>query len=196
MLAFKPLLPLAGKTLILHALESLQSSGVIGPILVITGHRSAELQSMLPPTAKPVFNPDFATGEMLSSIQTGIRALASQNPQNPPPAFLLALADQPAVLPETVRTLVAAFFEPAPPPPLVVPIYHGKKGHPMVISWALAPAILALPSGDTLRSVVQCNLPQARMMSVPDPWVLEDLDTPEDFVRVQSTWSQARRPAP
>jgi molybdenum cofactor cytidylyltransferase len=193
--AFKPLIPLAGRSLILHTLDSLQASSAISDIFVITGHRSLELQAALPPFVTPIFNPNYAAGEMLSSIQTGIRALAAQNPASPPPAFLLALADQPAVAPQTIQTLVHSFFASAPHPPLVIPSHLGKKGHPMVISWSLVPAILALPPGETLRTVVQHHLPQARVIPVDDPWVLEDLDTPEDLARVQSTWSPARRPA-
>jgi CTP:molybdopterin cytidylyltransferase MocA len=174
MQAFKPLLPLRGKPLIVHAIQCLQNSAAIDPILVVTGHRS---HNLLPVLARfpvtPILNPNYASGEMLSSLLAGIAALPL------PPAFLLAFADQPAISPDTIRALVQAWHNSASP--LVIPTFLGKRGHPLVISSSLIPDIRALPSHDSLRSVVHQHLDRASLLAVDDPTILEDLDTPEDF---------------
>jgi molybdenum cofactor cytidylyltransferase len=112
--------------------------------------------------------------------------------------FLLAFADQPAVLPDTVRELVSGFLQmrgksgavgPAKartPNLLALPVYRGKRGHPVVISSALIPAIRAIAPGDTLRTVVHQHLGSALLIPVEDSSVLDDLDTPEDFARVEA----------
>lgn len=129
---------------------------------------------------------------MLSSLQRGIAAL----PENAP-AFLLALADQPAVRPATIAQLVRAAvagprsgdFVQWPTPPLVLPTTLGKRGHPVVISTSLVPEIRSLAPGASLRTVVHRHLAHATLLNVDDPSIHEDLDTPADFARVQASLS-------
>jgi molybdenum cofactor cytidylyltransferase len=193
--SFKPLLPVADKPLLFHLLDALAASAAVGPVIVVTGHHAAALTAAL--AGRPVttvYNPDFAAGEMLSSVKAGLAAL-------PPaaPAFLLAFADQPAVAPATLRALVQHGHSQSPRPPVVLPTYLGKRGHPVVLSTALVPDIRALPPADTLRSVVHRHLARAALLPVDDPAVLEDLDTPADVARAQARWrnhSADGRPAP
>jgi len=181
--AFKPLLPLGGKPLILRAIDALHYSGAIGDIFVVTGHRAAEVEGALAGAGVvAVFNPNFARGEMLSSVRAGISALAARGGR--PEGFVLAFADQPAVLSSTIRALVGAFH--AQKPPLALPQFAGRRGHPLVISAALMPEIAALGPAGTLRDVVHRHLPQAALVTVDDRSVLDDLDTPEDFARAQA----------
>jgi len=174
--AFKPLLRLGKLTLIEHALRALHSSDSISEVLVVTGHRSEEIRNHLDgrPGTRIVVNDTYDSGEMISSVQRGISAFPPESP-----AFLLTFADQPRVQPQTISSLVHSFFKTKPP--LVLPTHAGKRGHPIVISTALAPEILALRNPETLKTVVQRHLPSALMLPVPDPTVLEDFDTPEDF---------------
>src|SRR5206468_2705501 len=127
------------------------------------------------------------------SLLTGIAALEESNARSTPPGlsaggqhpgFFLAFADQPAVAPATLAALARAFFE-NPGVPIVLPTFLGKKGHPVVLSTALIPAIRAIPPGGTLRTVVQQHLSEAILIAVSDSAVLEDLDTPQDFVRAE-----------
>jgi molybdenum cofactor cytidylyltransferase len=189
--AFKPLLPLAQRPLIAHVLEALTASRRIAPLLVVTGHHAAELDAALPPTVTRVFNPDYARGEMLSSLKIGLQQLQSTGPNHA--GFLLAFADQPAVLPRTISTLVERLLLDAPP--VVLPTFQGRKGHPLVLSARLIPEIAALHPSDTLRTVIQKHLPLAALIPVDDPAILEDLDTPADLARAQARLS-ASAPVP
>ena len=183
--AFKPLLPLAGQPLLLRVIDALRDSGVIGEILVVTGHRAAEVEAVLAgANVTTVFNPDYEHGEMLSSIRAGISALFDRG--KPPPGFVLAFADQPAVLSATIRALVEAFG--AKNPPLALPQYAGRHGHPLVLSAALMPEIAALAPPETLRTIVHRHLPRAVLVTVDDRSILDDLDTPEDFARLQAAY--------
>ncbi len=177
--AFKPLLQLGDTTLIEHGIRALQNSGAIGEIILVTGHRDGEIRAATTPISglRLVFNPNFAQGEMLSSVQTGIAAL----PQAAE-GFLLAFADQPAVSPVTIAQLVRRFFQDKPP--LTLPTFQKKRGHPIVIAASLCPEILATRDPDTLKTVVYRHLPHAALLEVADPSIHEDLDTPEDFSRL------------
>ena len=60
-----------------QVVATLEAAGV-DEIIVVTGHRADEVAAALADTtAHAVHNPDYAAGEMLSSIQAGVRALAS-----------------------------------------------------------------------------------------------------------------------
>jgi len=183
---FKPLLPLDGTPLISHVISALQASGCIAPLIVVTGHRAAELAAALPQGVTQVENPHYATGEMLSSLKAGIQKAQILAPAAP--GFLLAFADQPAVLSHTIQHLVTAFLDQLSS--VALPVHAGKKGHPILLSSTLIPEILALAPDQTLRDVVHRHLPQAALIPVDDPAVLEDLDTPDDFVRAQSRLAQ------
>ncbi len=196
MQAFKPLLPIGGQPLLHHVLCALLDSAAIHPFLIITGHNAAQIEASVaafpfhltrstePSVLQCVFNPQYATGEMLSSLLTGIAALPTDAP-----AFLLAFADQPAVAPATIRLLVERFHSQAPPPPLVLPVCQGKRGHPVIISSALISEIRALAADESLKTVVYRHLIDAALVSVDDPSILEDLDTPEEFARAQQRWT-------
>ena len=177
--AFKPLLPLGGKALVVHVIETLKAVDEIQTILVVTGHGERRLRAALQAAAVScVHNAGYAAGEMLSSVQTGLRALPSDVE-----AVVLALGDQPAVQPETVRRLVRIWLEQRPP--LALPVFHGRRGHPVLLCMSLRPEILALPENATLRTVVHRHLGEAVQIAVDDSAVIADVDTPQDYQRAR-----------
>jgi molybdenum cofactor cytidylyltransferase len=183
---FKPLMMLEDRPLLEHVLHSLKHSGVIGQIVVVTGHRHAEVDAAVLGRAgvRSVFNERYALGEMVSSIKTGIAALGNLEGTR---GFVLAFADQPAVLSETIGALVRAFL--AGNAPLAIPLYQGRRGHPIVLSALLAPEVLGLRASETLRTIVHRHLDRAAIVPVDDPWVLEDLDTPADVARARARYA-------
>ena len=77
--AFKPLLKLGDATLLEHGIRALRGSGVIGEILVVAGHRGEEIRAAVAGISgmRVVVNPDFAAGEMLSSVKCGVGGFAA-----------------------------------------------------------------------------------------------------------------------
>src|SRR5690242_19117683 len=83
----KPLLPFGPRTVIETVVASLSASRV-GEILVVTGHRSEEVEAALAQApVRVVRNPDYRRG-MLSSVQRGVAAAPAETTW-----FLVALAD-------------------------------------------------------------------------------------------------------
>ncbi|HMN30901.1 MAG TPA: NTP transferase domain-containing protein, partial [Caldilineaceae bacterium] len=71
----KQLLPWHGQTVISAVVSNLDTAGAT-PIVVVTGHRQAEVAAALAATpARTVYNADYTTDEMLRSYQVGIAAL-------------------------------------------------------------------------------------------------------------------------
>ena len=135
-------------------------------VIVVAGFRAAEIVSLFQgrPGVEVAVNPNFERG-MLSSLQCGAAAVRT-------PRFFLALADMPLVSPDTYRLLLQA-----PPADAVIPKYRGKKGHPLLLTGAVARAAAA--QGGTLRDVLAGFA--TLLLPVEDPHVLHDVDTDRDY---------------
>src|SRR5690349_20877609 len=96
----KMLLPWGTLTVLEHVITTFINAGLQN-ILVVTGGSWEHVEKTLAgyPVQK-VRNEDYATGEMLSSLQKGLRELPSQAE-----AALIGLGDQPQVKEETVRRI-------------------------------------------------------------------------------------------
>ncbi|HLX64981.1 MAG TPA: nucleotidyltransferase family protein [Planctomycetota bacterium] len=180
--AFKPLLPLGGAAMVVRVVEMARAVSEIGAIVVVTGHEARRVEAVLAglgaPETRPacVYNADFEAGEMLSSIQAGLRALPNAD------AVVLALADQPAVRAETVRRLIEVWLKNKPL--MVLPVWRGKRGHPLLLDLRLRGEIMALPRGETLKTVVHRHLNEAVEVEVGDEGILADMDTREEYERM------------
>lgn len=174
----KPLLQLAGKPLIAHVLDALTAATTISPIIVVTGHQREPLSAAVAGRdVVLVHNEAYAEGEMLSSIQTGLRALPSA--ASGIDAVMIALCDQPLVRSQTITQLVTAWSERRPR--VLLPRFNGKHGHPIVLSAGGIEEIQSLDGkrGATLKDYTSRH--ERLDLEVDDPAVLHDIDTPEDF---------------
>ncbi|MGE5712793.1 MAG: nucleotidyltransferase family protein, partial [Betaproteobacteria bacterium] len=89
--------------------------------------------------------------------------------------WVIALADMPAIQPDTLRRVVDALKAGAA---TVAPTYRGRRGHPVGFSAAMRSELLASAGDIGARSVLARHPPQ--LIEVDDPGVLYDVDTPED----------------
>lgn len=170
---FKLTLPWAGRTVIGQVVAALRTAG-LAEIVVVVGHRGAEVEAALTETAvRCVFNPNYADGEMLSSVQAGLAALDRRNA-----ATLLCLGDQPQLEPATTQAILAA-GQAAGWQTIVIPSYQMHAGHPILLPRWLWDEILACRG--TLRETLARHRDQISYLVVQTPTVLADLDTPEDY---------------
>ena len=170
----KPLLPWGKRTVVEHILSVLMECPV-DEILVITGHeREAVERRLAPGPVRAVFNPHYATGEMLSSIQVGLRSTTAD-------VALIVLGDQPALERSAVEMIVAAYQ--AGRGDIVIPSYQRRRGHPLLIGRRHWADILALSDGQTLREFFRSVGREIHHVEAATPVVLRDMDTPADYER-------------
>lgn len=161
------------RTVIGQVVATLEAAG-LGEIIVVTGHRATEVEAALAVTAaRCVLNPDYASGEMLTSLQVGLSALSDRRK-----AALLCLGDQPQMEVATARAVVAA-GQAAGWQPIVIPSFQMRAGHPILLPRWLWPEIITCRG--TLRDVLAAHRGQTEYLVVQTPTVLADLDTPEDY---------------
>jgi molybdenum cofactor cytidylyltransferase len=172
----KLLLPWGERTVLGQTLANLRAAPV-GDVLVVTGHRAAAIAAVTRDHGgRVVFNPDWASGGRLSSLQAGLRALPRHTG-----AVLVALADQPMVGPEVHRALIAAWR--AGGPAIFAPTHRGRRGNPVLFDRTHVAALLALPAGARPRDLLERRPEAVRLVEVGNEAVLADLDRPEDYRR-------------
>jgi len=171
----KMLLPWGESTVLEAVLETFRSAG-IEDRRVITGANREGIEALVGDSARTIFNPGFAAGEMLSSIQAGLRDIGEGAG-----AALIALGDQPQVQPVTIRKLVNAYEKSGCA--LAVPSYQQRRGHPWLVGRAYWPSILSMAPGETMRDFFRMHAQEIEYIEAEDASVLADLDTPEDYLK-------------
>jgi molybdenum cofactor cytidylyltransferase len=163
---WKMLLPCGGATMV--EASAAAALPACARVIVVAGFRAGELAALFRgrERVEVAVNERFEEG-MLSSVRCGAASVRT-------PRFFLALADMPLVTPETYRRLLEA-----PAVDAVIPKFRGKKGHPLLLSGAVARAAASASRDDTLRDVLAGFA--TLLLPVEDPNVLQDIDTDEDF---------------
>jgi molybdenum cofactor cytidylyltransferase len=175
----KLLLPWGGTTVLGQVVSTFAAAGV-EEIIIVTGGARQQIEKLAADLAKvnpirTVYNPAYARGNMLSSLQAGLGALDSR-----PRAALIGLGDQPQVREEIVRHICTAFTQSKSH--LVFPSFQNRRGHPWLVARPLWPDILALPTSTTPRQFLNTYSGQVEYIAA-DESILQDLDTPEDYAR-------------
>ena len=140
------------------------------PVIVVLGAAAERIRAGIGRTATFVANAEWEQG-MTPSRQCGLRAVPETCE-----GVLLTLVDHPAIAPATLDLLL-----PEPRPPLRIPRYHGKRGHPVWFSRALFREFLALPSDAAARDVMQSHFREAEFLDWEDPGIVADIDDPEAY---------------
>ena len=164
----------AGSTILDHILKQLQAAGV-EDVVVVTGHEAYKVREIAAQhNVTTIHNPDYAMGEMLSSLKIGLRAM----PDNVT-ATLVVLGDQPRIQPEIVRLVMQAYADGKGS--IVAPSYEMRRGHPILIDRQYWNEILALPVDGAPRDVINAHAGEIAYVVVDTDSVLGDVDTPEDY---------------
>lgn len=174
----KMVLPWGHSTVIAQVVSVLQAAG-LDRIVVVTGGAEKEVAAALESLpVQLVWNPDYADGEMIRSLQVGLRALPAEIE-----AALMVLGDQPQIEVKVVKDLVAAYQE--RPAALILPSHGKRRGHPWVIARSLWGQVLALQPPASLRDFIRQQTDSIQYLVVDTASVLQDMDTPEDYQRLR-----------
>ncbi len=163
-----------GQTIIEHILTQLFLARVDHPVVVV-GNRADEVRPLAEAIgADTVFNADYETGDMLSSVKAGLRVM----PPNVA-AALIVLGDQPRIQPRVVQQVMTAYAEGKGE--IVAPSYQMRRGHPILIDRRYWKELLDLPDGAAPRDVLNAHAERIAYVNVDNDSVLHDVDTPDDY---------------
>lgn len=172
----KLLLPWGESTIIRQVCELAINSQPY-EVVVVAGQWLGEIMeqvSDLP--VRVIYNPDYADGEILSSLKVGLEAIWYTSD-----ALLILLGDLPAIPPQIIGDVMAAFYQGRGR--IVAPSFQNRRGHPVLIDRAFWQQLLDLPPGAAPRDLIQANTEEIYHLPVNTDAVLRDIDTPEDYRR-------------
>jgi molybdenum cofactor cytidylyltransferase len=170
----------SGERTVLGQIISVLHACSLDTIMVVTGHERDKIEAMLRPVSAALlfaYNPNYASGDMLSSIQAGLAAM-----QDDCDAALIVLGDQPQIERRVVEKVIAAHESDT----VIIPSFNRHGGHPILIDRACWPDILALPIGASLRDVWRAHPDWPRYVDVDTETILRDMDTPDDYRQMVS----------
>jgi molybdenum cofactor cytidylyltransferase len=176
----KVLLPLGRSTILETVLETLATAGVEWIVAVLRPDLPEAAERASRAGARVVVNlaPEE---EMLSSIRLGIEALSDDVD-----AIFVWPADHPLVRPETIRAL-AAWADRAR---ALIPLDHGRRGHPALLGRDLAREVERADLRGGLRDLWRLRADAVNELETGDPGVVFNVDTPADYERALTLLAQ------
>lgn len=174
----KLLMPWGGSTVIEHVLAAWRASRV--QYVIATVHPDDQrLAETCRRAGAEVVVATPPPPDMKASVTYGLAHIGSVFSPSADDAWLLAPADMPRLAPGTIDAVLdiwrAGFSG------VVVPRHAGRRGHPVLFSWAQAAEVTTLGPDEGLNSLLARH--PVREIDIADDGTLVDVDTPEDYRR-------------
>lgn len=169
----KMLLDFNGRTMIENVISMVAESEAGNIIIVLGAERESILEILTKYRVQTCYNGNFKKG-MLSSVQCGFN--------NIPPdadAVLVFQGDQPLITTKTVNSMISAYR--STDKEILIPVYNGKRGHPIMIGMKYREEIMTLDAGIGLRELTTNHPEDVLQVETEDPGILRDFDTYEEY---------------
>jgi molybdenum cofactor cytidylyltransferase len=174
MKAQKLLLPWGRTCVIGQVVATLKAAGM-DEIVLVTGGLHEKLQEILKGSGlRFIYNQEYANGEMLTSIQVGLRALRREIE-----AAMIVLGDQPQIELSVVTDILNRFQSTRKA--IIVPSYRMHRGHPWLLGKPYWQEVLSLKPPLTLREFLHDHEETVDYLVVNSPSILQDLDTKDEY---------------
>ena len=157
------------ETFLQHLVEVFESAGCRTLAVVGAG---AEQIARAHPSLELVLNPSWESGQYSSAL-VGLKEAAARNAQR----VLLHPVDTPMLQSSSIRTLLSGLGQGE----AIAPEYRGAPGHPLVLSAEGARVIAEQKSAPHLEAALR--FVKLRQISVDDPGVVMNLNTPKEYQR-------------
>jgi molybdenum cofactor cytidylyltransferase len=175
----KALLPYQGRPFLEHLLQATTHAKIGVRRVVLGAHAERIADAVRLAADEVVINERWEQGQ-LSSIQAGIRGLPAATD-----GIILCLIDHPLISANLVHDLIERFyFAQAARPLIVLPVYQGKRGHPVIFSAAVYGELLAAPMEQGARSVVWAHAGEVAEVITLEQGCVLNLNDPEMLQRV------------
>jgi molybdenum cofactor cytidylyltransferase len=177
----KALLPYQGRPFLEHLLK-ITVHPEIGARRVVLGADAESIAKAIPLKANEmIINSQWEKGQ-LSSIQAAVRKLPAGAE-----GMLLLLIDHPLISSVLVGELIAQFHKSKKP--IVLPVYEGRRGHPVIFSASLYPELLRAPAETGARAVVWAHADEVEEVPTNEEGCVLNLNDPETLNRAMDEQS-------
>ncbi|WP_456269872.1 nucleotidyltransferase family protein [Kushneria sp. AK178] len=176
----KRLADLSGRTLLAATVATLEPH--VAGVTVMLRHGERPDMLGLPTETHFVVAPEAPVGMGISLASAVSTLLESSEPcLQRCEALALMLGDMPQVQADTLQALMARAHRET----IVRPCHQGVPGHPVVFGRRFWPALAGLRGDEGARRVLKRHASQVVMLTVDDPGILNDVDTPDDLPSLQ-----------
>lgn len=176
----KQLLAFRGSTILGRVIANARGS-LLDEIIVVLGHDAIEIQNKVDfAGVKVVLNDDYKKGQS-SSLKMGLN-----NVSNRSHAAMFLLGDQPLVDECVINKVIRAYEESLSP--IVIPVFAGRRGNPVVIGRELFGELAASAKGDAgARVLFNRHADLIHHMEMDSRFIHVDVDTLEDYKSLMNT---------
>ncbi len=192
----KLLLPLGGRSVLAHVIETTLASQA-KPIILILGYQANQIRAQIAkyithPMLTLIENPNYLQG-MSTSLQIGLQTLISnknhtQRSSHSPDSALIILGDQPLVTTHIIDTLITTKHITGKH--IIAPLYNGKRGHPMLFDVSLFTELMDVTGDEGGRSVIERHRQKMATVEMGDRVANYDVDTWETYQQVMQEWQR------
>jgi molybdenum cofactor cytidylyltransferase len=171
----KALLPYQGRPFLEHLLEVTKHPRIGVRRVVLGAHAEPIARAIALDPEEVVINEEWEKGQV-SSIQAALRSL--------PPGtdgILLCLIDHPLISLSLVDGMIEQFY--ATRAPVVVPVFEGRRGHPVIFSAAVYGELESAPRDVGARSVVWAHKTEVSEYPTTEEGCVVNLNDPDTFAR-------------
>lgn len=169
----KQLMPFGQSTVLGEVINNFLLSAA-SEIILVLGYKAEEvMKTIASKPTKIVINPYYRRG-MSTSIIAGMNHVDVQTQ-----AVMLALGDQPLIGSFTINKLIKEFYR--YDKGIVIPIYCGRRGHPIIFAIKYKEELLKLKGDVGGRQIIKSHPDDLLEVPVASENVLIDFDTNNDY---------------
>ena len=148
-------------------------------VVVVVGHEQHSVRRMLAGLPVSIVSNDRYQEGQMTSVYCGMQAL-----QQPCDGVMVCLSDQPLLEPRDINLLVDSFL--SKPTAVLVPTYQGQRGNPIILASQHRADILNGERNLGCKRFIEKNPDLVTTLEFDNDHVVFDLDTPEDYARLQT----------
>ena len=174
----KALLPYQGRPFLEHLITVTSHPKIGARRIVLGAHAELIADAVRLAADEVVINAEWEKGQ-LSSIQAGMRSLPAGTD-----GMILCLIDHPLISATLVDELIERFYSGPTIPPIALPVYQGKRGHPVIFSSGVYQELMTAPLEQGARSVVWAHSGEVAEVMTPEQGCVLNLNDPETMQRV------------
>jgi molybdenum cofactor cytidylyltransferase len=150
-------------------------------VFVVAGKNEAALKVVAYAEGASVVPNTAPERGQFSSLQTGLQEVLNRGRDT----AMVTLVDRPPAHVQTLQGLVYAFETRGHEVWAIIPENAGKHGHPILIGREMIEAFLRAPATSNAREIEHANQSRIRYVTVNDPLVTMNVDTPEEYASLK-----------
>jgi molybdenum cofactor cytidylyltransferase len=174
----KALLPYQGRPFLEHLIAVTSHLKIGARRIVLGAHAELIADALRLAADEVVINAEWEKGQ-LSSIQAGIRSLPAGTD-----GMILCLIDHPLISASLVDELIERFYSGPTIPPIALPVYQGRRGHPVIFSSGVYEELMAAPLEQGARAVVWAHAGEVAEVVTSEQGCVLNLNDPGTMQRV------------